>query len=294
MKKKISLVMLVSAITNIFLAITKIIVGIVFKSGAIISDGIHSFSDLFTDVVSIIGNVLARKPADKEHPYGHGKIEYLTSLIIGIVVVFVGIKVIITSFNNKILMPSIVVAIVTIITIIAKLLLSSYIIKKGNEYNNNILIASGKESRMDVISSIVVFISVLLMQLSDYISILKYSDKIASIMVGLFIIKAGYSILKENASIVLGKQETDEKCVSDIKRIIKNTNYVLSIKSLIIMKFGHKSSLNLIITMDGNTTISDAHIVADEIEKNIKNYNRDIKYINIHIEPDTKIDNEKK
>lgn len=291
MKRKISLVMAVSAVTNIFLAITKIIVGILFSSGAIISDGIHSFSDLVTDLVSIIGNILARKPADKEHPYGHGKIEYLTSLIIGIVVVFVGIKVIISSFNNEIVMPSKIVAIVTIITIIAKLLLSSYIIKKGKQYDNNILIASGKESRMDVISSIVVFISVIFMQLSDYISILKYSDKIASILVGLFIIKAGFSILKDNASIVLGKQETDEKCVSDINDIIKNTNGVLSIKSLIIMKFGHKSSLNLIIIMNGDTTIRDAHNVADEIENKIKKYNSSIEYINIHIEPDTEIDN---
>lgn len=291
MKRKISLVMVVSAITNVFLAITKIIVGILFSSGAIISDGIHSFSDLFTDIVSIVGNILARKPADKEHPYGHGKIEYLTSLIIGIIVVFVGIKVIISSFNNEIVMPSKIVAIVTIITIIAKLLLSSYIIKKGKQYNNSILIASGKESRMDVISSIVVFISVLFMQFSDYISLLKYSDKIASVIVGLFIIKAGYDILKDNASVVLGKQETDEECVTNIENIIKGTDDVLEIKSLIIMKFGHKSSLNLIISMYGDTTISNAHKIADEIEKRIKDYNSNIEYINIHIEPYEEIDN---
>lgn len=285
MKRKISLVMVVSAVTNILLASIKIIIGILFSSGAVASDGIHSLSDLFTDLISIVGNILARKPADKEHPYGHGKIEYLTSLIIGMVVVFVGIKVIYNSFYHEVVIPSIMVALVTIVTIIAKLLLSNYIINRGKKYNNNILIASGKESRMDVISSIVVLVSVLFMQLGNKISIFLYSDKIASIIVGVFIIKAGYNILKDNASIVLGRQETDTECVSKIEKLIKNTKGVLDIKSLVIMKFGYKSSLTLTITMNGKTSISDAHKIADKIENKIRKYNEAIEYINIHIEP---------
>ena len=197
----------------------------------------------------------------------------------------IGVKVIHSSIISNIVIPTILVAGVSIITIIAKLLLSTYIIHQGNKMNNNILIASGKESRMDVISSLVVFISILCMQLSKYNSIFKYSDKVASIIVGLFIIKTGFSILKDNASVVLGRQETDRKYINSIKRRILNTPGVMGIKSLVIMKYGHSSSLTLVITMDGNTTISKSHEIADEIENKIRKYSEKIEYINIHIEP---------
>lgn len=285
MKNKVSSVMMVSVITNIFLATIKVITGIIFSSGALISDGVHSFSDLVTDIVAIFGNYLARKPADKEHPYGHGKIEYLTSLIIGIVIIIVGFEVIYNSFKGDIVVPSILVAIISLMTIIAKMLLSKYIIYQGRKMNNNILVASGEESRMDVISSIVVLISALLMQLGSISKIFEYSDLVASIIVGIFILHTGLNILKDNVSVVLGEQETDRSYMNKIKRMIRKTQGVLGIKSLVIMKFGHKSSLTLTILMDGQTTIEEAHKVADIIEDKIRNYSEKIEFINIHIEP---------
>lgn len=285
MKNNVTRVMLTSVITNIFLALMKVISGIIFKSGALISDGIHSFSDLITDIFAIIGGVIARKPADREHPYGHGKAEYLTSLVIGVVIIIVGGEVIYTSINKDIIIPSIFVVVISLITIIAKLLLSSYIIHQGKKLNNSILIASGKESRTDVISSIVVLISAILMQFGKVNKIFEYSDLLASIIVGLFIINIGINIIKENASNILGEQETDRKYIAKIKKSIKKIDGVLGIRDLVILKFGHKSSLNLTITMDGNITLNDAHNKADLIEQEIKDYSSNIEYINIHIEP---------
>ena len=106
--------------------------------------------------------------------------------------------------------PSTLVIIVTIITIILKYLLSIYVIKKGERHNNSILIASGKESRTDVISSFVVLIAAILMQFSDKLNLLKYSDVVASIIVGLFIVKTGFSIVAENMSVIIGKQENNK------------------------------------------------------------------------------------
>ncbi len=285
MKNKVSSVMMISVITNIFLATIKVITGIIFSSGALISDGIHSFSDLVTDMVAIVGNCLARKPADKEHPYGHGKIEYLTSLIIGIVIIIVGVEVIYNAFKREIVVPSILVAMISFITIIAKMLLSKYIIYQGKKMNNNILVASGEESRMDVISSIVVLISALLMQLGSVSKIFEYSDLIASVIVGIFILYTGLNILKDNVSVVLGQQEMDRTYLNKIKKMIRKTDGVLGIKSLVIMKFGHKSSLALTILMDGQTTIEEAHKVADIIEDKIRKYSEKIEFFNIHIEP---------
>lgn len=277
--------MIISVFTNIFLAVVKIVFGFLAHSSALIADGIHSFSDLSTDFFAILGNYLARKPADKEHPFGHGKIEYLTSIIIGTLVLIVGLGVIYNSANSEVTIPSAVVIVVTIVTIILKYLLSMYVIKKGQKYNNNILIASGKESRTDVISSFVVLVAAILMQFSDKLAILKYSDIVASIVVGIFIVKTGFAIVKENMSVIIGEQENNKEYLSKLKRIILNDDNVISIKSMIILKFGHIVTLDLIVIMDGNITLKEAHDIVDEIENQIKNFDERVEHIHIHMEP---------
>lgn len=277
--------MIISVFTNIFLAVVKIVFGFLAHSSALIADGIHSFSDLSTDFFAILGNYLARKPADKEHPFGHGKIEYLTSIIIGTLVLIVGLGVIYNSANSEVTIPSAVVIAVTIVTIILKYLLSMYVIKKGQKHNNNILIASGKESRTDVISSFVVLVAAILMQFSDKLSILKYSDIVASIVVGIFIVKTGFTIVKENMSVIIGEQENNKEYLSKLKRIILNDDNVISIKSMIILKFGHIVTLDLIVIMDGNITLKEAHDIVDAIENQIKNFDERVEHIHIHMEP---------
>ena len=277
--------MIISVFTNIFLAVVKVVFGFLAHSSALIADGIHSFSDLSTDFFAILGNYLARKPADKEHPFGHGKIEYLTSIIIGTLVLIVGLVVIYNAANSEVTIPSAVVIAVTVITIILKYLLSSYVIKKGQKHNNNILIASGKESRTDVISSFVVLVAAILMQFSDKLAILKYSDIVASIVVGIFIVKTGFAIVKENMSVIIGEQENNKEYLSKLKRIILNDDNVISIKSMIILKFGHIVTLDLIVIMDGNITLKEAHDIVDAIENQIKNFDERVEHIHIHMEP---------
>ena len=277
--------MIFSIFTNIFLAVTKIVFGLIAHSSALIADGVHSFSDLSTDFFAILGNYLARKPADKEHPFGHGKIEYLTSIIIGTLVLIVGIGVIYKATNSEVMRPNVLVIVVTIITIILKYLLSVYVIKKGERHNNSILIASGKESRTDVISSFVVLIAAILMQFSDKLNLLKYSDVVASIVVGLFIVKTGFSIVAENMSVIIGKQENNKEYLSKLKKIILDDDNVMSIKSMIIMKFGHIVTLDLVISMKGNITLKEAHDIVDEIEKQIRLFDNRVEHIHIHMEP---------
>ena len=277
--------MIISVFTNIFLAVVKIVFGFLAHSSALIADGIHSFSDLSTDFFAILGNYLARKPADKEHPFGHGKIEYLTSIIIGTLVLIVGLGVIYNAANSEVTIPSAVVIAVTVITIILKYLLSMYVIKKGQKHNNNILIASGKESRTDVISSFVVLVAAILMQFSDKLAILKYSDIVASIVVGIFIVKTGFAIVKENMSVIIGEQENNKEYLSKLKRIILNDDNVISIKSMIILKFGHIVTLDLIVIMDGNITLKEAHDIVDAIENQIKHFDERVEHIHIHMEP---------
>lgn len=278
-------VMLISVITNVFLAIIKIVSGFIGKSGALVADGIHSFSDLVTDFFAIIGNKLARKPADLKHPCGHGKLEYLTSILIGVIILILGLSIISESMNKEIIIPNTLVIIVSFITIFTKYLLASYICRKGREFNNSILIASGKESKTDIYSSIVVLVSGILMQFSSKITILKYTDIIATIIVGIFIVKVGFDVLKENISGILGESAEDE-VINTVKNIILNNEDIIDINNFVLIKYGSYYRLTLEVMMNGKITLLKAHSIIDDIEKKIKECNNKIEYITIHMEPD--------
>lgn len=277
--------MIISFIINTILAILKIITGILGKSGALIADGIHSFSDLITDIVAIFGSWIAKKPADKKHPFGHGRSEYVTSIIISLVILILGLGIISKSVNTSILIPSTLVVIVSSFTILAKFFLANYIIRKGKQYQNNILIASGQESKTDVLSSIVVLISAILMQLSRQLPILKYADKIATIIVGIFIIKVGFDILKENISIILGEQETNEIYMKQLIDIMNQDENILGIDSLNVLKYGPYYKLIGEVAMEGTITLETAHQNLEQLEQKIKQYDERVQYINIHINP---------
>ena len=283
-------VMSVSIITNTFLSLIKIIIGFICKSSALLADGVHSFSDLLTDFFAIIGNIMAKKPADEKHPYGHGKIEYLTSIGISMVIIILGLTIINNSMHSKVVMSSLIVSIVSLITITLKYLLSEYIIRKGKKLENNILIASGKESRADVISSLVVFISAILSVFSKYIEVFKYSDKIAGIIVGILIIRTGFLILKENISIILGEQEIKGETLNKIRKIILNNKDIKTIDELIILKFGHCYTVSMEVSMNPDLTLLECHTIVDKLEKKLKKEVEKIEYITVHVNPYHKLE----
>lgn len=273
-------IMKVSFFTNFLLSCFKTVIGSILKSSALIADGIHSFSDLVTDIVAIVGNKFAVKPKDKEHPYGHGNAEYLTSFVIGIIVLMMGLVLIKETAISEVTTPSIIVAVVSLFTILIKYILSSYLIKKGNQYKNNILVASGKESRTDVISSIVVLMSSICISFRNYIDILKYSDKVAGIIVGIFIVHTGYKIIRENADLILGKKADD----TFLREKLLSYPSVLSIDDLVLIKEGPYFKANVEVTMNYKL-LKKAHDKAHQIEEQIKKELTEISYIAIHINP---------
>lgn len=273
-------VMKVSFITNFLLSCFKIINGFILKSSALIADGIHSFSDLITDIVAIIGDKFANKPKDSDHPYGHGNAEYLTSFIIGLMIILMGLVLIKETMQQVVTIPSYLVAIVSLITIVCKYFLASFLIKKGESYNNNILIASGKESKTDVISSIVVFFSSILILFRNYLDILKYSDKIAGVIVGIFIVVTGFKIVKENTVMILGKKADD----TVLRNKLLTIPNILNIDDIIMIKHGPYYKAYVEVTMNIKL-LKKAHDMAHNIENEIKNELTNIKYINIHVNP---------
>lgn len=283
--EKVTKVLVKSLIVNILLTLTKFVFGIIYKSKVLVADGIHSLSDLATDVVSIYGSKLSLKPADTEHPYGHGKIEYLTSIVIGAVILALALSLLGNSLNAKNTIASNMVLYVTIFTILAKYLISRYILSKGVKYKSNLLIASGKESRSDVISSAIVIVTYFLSKLSSYSKIFLYSDTIGTFIIGLIILKTAYRILKENIVSILGEIEQDEEYLDKIREIILENSEVVNIEELNIIKYGHYYQANITINMDSDVTLEDACLVSNRIKKKLINKKTRISYAKISINP---------
>lgn len=282
---KIIVTMSISLVTNIFLSLIKIVSGILCNSGALIADGIHSFSDLVTDLVAIIGDKISRKPADYKHPFGHGKLEYLTSFFIGVIILVLGLSIISNSFKKEFVIPSIAVAIVSFFTIVIKFLLATFLISKGKKYNNNILVASGKESSTDVLSSVVVLLSALISQFSNQISAFKYADLVATIIVGIFIVRVGFEIVRDNISILIGECETNEEFIENLTNVILKNKSIIKVDSINLIKYGSYYKLNCEVSLDGKLSFKVAHNIVHILEDSITNNIPEIKYITIHANP---------
>lgn len=284
MNKNIA-VMLRSVLVNIVLVFTKVFVGFIGHSTALIADGVHSLSDLATDIVAIVSCKLALKPADREHPYGHGMIEYVCCIFISVLVLILGLNLIYSAFKEEKMIPSVIVIYATIITIILKFILSSYILKKGKQYNSSLLITSGEESRTDVYSSVIVLISSVLSQFSSKYVFLSYSDFIATIVVGFIIFITGFKMLTCNLKIILGQRETNVELVNEIKNVIRNYDKICSYNNLNILHFGSYYKCDLIVFIDGNKTVTEASNIIDELKYLMKKKNDKLKYINIVTKP---------
>ena len=281
--KKTNKVLIGSMLINTFLIILKLIFGFIGKSKTLISDSIHSLTDLTTDLVGIIGNTLSHKPADDMHPYGHGKLEYLTSIIVGTIIIFLGLSLVVNSVTSEASNPSKVVVLVSIITIIIKYLYSSYMIRFGKRENNNIIITSGHESLADSLTSILVILSYIFSRLTNYNNIFKYSDSVFSIIIGIYIICVGLKILKDNINNIIGKKVDDVNYLEEINNIILENKNIKRVKKMNIMMYGSYNIANIHLEFI-DICIEEIKKTIKDVKKKLRNDKTKIKYIWINIE----------
>ncbi|MFA5602131.1 MAG: cation diffusion facilitator family transporter [Bacilli bacterium] len=288
--KKIVRVLITSLVTNTFLVVSKIVFGVIGKSQALIADGFHSLSDLTTDIVGITGIKKSFLPADEKHPYGHGRIEYVTSIIIGSIIFILGVFLLIDIFTTPTQIPENTVVIVIIMTIILKYLLARYVVKSGNKYKNAVLIASGKESTMDVMTSGMVLLTFILSRFSSNIELLKHADKLGGFLIGIFIIKVSIEIILENGRNVLGQVETDPKVLSLVEKYILSVKGVKTIDTLDMLKCGSYYQVILNIGINEDEKLIESHNIAHKVESILKKKIGKIKYVIIHVNPFKKED----
>ena len=259
----------VGIFSNILLFLVKFIIGSISNSIAITSDAFNNLSDCVSCVITLFGYHLASKPADKDHPFGHGRMEYIISIIISFLIFLVGIELLKSSFD-KIINPepvdfSLFILLIMVLTVLVKVWMFLFNRYLGNKINNSAMVATSKDSLNDCIATSVAILSLIL---SNYIDL--PIDGIMGIFVSFFILYSGYGILKETLDDLLGKP-ADSEIVNKIHELIMADSHIIGIHDLIIHDYGPGKSIGSChVEVNAHDSFIAVHDVVDQIEKRIQ------------------------
>ncbi len=227
---------IVGILTNVFLAVFKAAVGLISNSIAVILDAVNNLSDALSSVITIIGTRLAGRAPDRKHPMGHGRIEYLSSLIVAAIVLYAGITALIESVK-KIFDPetpdySLVSLIIIAVAIVAKLVLGHFVKSQGKKVNSGALIASGSDATFDAILSSSVLLSAIIFLATD-VSLEAY----VGVIIAGFIIKAGIEMMGDTLSEILGRR-ADPEVSRTVKQILNDEPEIRGAYDLFLHDYG--------------------------------------------------------
>ncbi len=258
----------VGIIINLLLFVGKFLVGTLFGSVAISADAINNLSDAGSSLISLISFKISSKPADREHPFGHARIEYIASMAVGVIVLFIGFDSLKESFF-KILTPepmskSLIVLAVLLASIFAKLWLGIFYKSVGKKINSEILKAASADSFSDVLSTGATLVSALVWMFLDF-----NIDAYVGLVVSAFILVAGLKILNENKNIILGSAP-DPEVIETIKEHALADERILGIHDLIVHSYGAGATIaSFHAEVDGKGDFFEAHDLIDNIEKQL-------------------------
>lgn len=267
---------------NLFLLIIKCIVGIITNSQAMIADSINSASDIISSILTFIGNKIASKPRDEDHHLGHGKAEYIYSMLISILIILVAITVfkdsLVSLFNPSIFNFSIWYIIVCIVTILVKLGLFLYTNKVAKVYNNLLILANSKDHRNDMIVTFFTLLSGMLMYYG-----INFVDSIVGIGISIFILATGIKIFIDSYDVLMDKT-MNEDTKKEVLAIIKKYPEVKKIQHFNATPVGYLFQVSFTIFVDGNLSTFASHDIANKLEKEISALD-DIYLTIIHVNP---------
>ena len=287
MEKKIAYrASLVSIVGNVFLSLFKLLSGIIGHSHAMISDAIHSISDVLSTVVVMIGFKISSKDIDENHPYGHERFECIASLVlafmlfsVGLLIGYEGILKIITGKYKHIAIPNLLPLIAAIISIVTKEIMYIYTKKCAKKINSNALLADAYHHRSDSLSSIGSLIGI-------GASLMGYPicDSIASIIICFFIFKVSIEIFKDTIDKLVDKS-CDITLINDIKQDILENNDVLNIDLIKTRMFGNKIYVDIEIAVNKDLSLIDAHNIAEKVHDKLEEKYINLKHCMIHVNP---------
>ena len=269
-------------VINIVLALLKIISGNIFRSVSLISDGLNSLSDLITNILVIIGLKVGENPEDEEHPFGHGKIESVFSVIIGTFIMITAFDIIKENimglFQTKgEVISSPMPVIITVIVIVIKIFQLFFMKNKTKDYRGALINSLLEDYKADIVISISVLMGILLSRINPVF------DVFVGVSVAIYIMYSGYNLIKDNALILLDSQ--DEELLESVRKDLSEFDEIENAHDFRMTTSGKNIYLFIDVRMNKSLTIDEAHEITNKISKFIKHKYKNIKRVLIHAEP---------
>ncbi|ADI74438.1 cation diffusion facilitator family transporter [Methanohalobium evestigatum Z-7303] len=279
--RKVRIVLLQILILNVVVALAKIIYGRITNTLSMESDGYHSLIDGISNITGLVGIQIASRPPDKQHPYGYRKYETLSAIIISFFLILIGFEIIsnaIGRFRADVSpdVTSISFAIM-ILTMIINFLVTRYERKQGDELNSEVLIADSMHTKSDIFLSLSVIVGLVAIELGYPII-----DPIISLIIAVIIFRAGYSIIRQNADTLLDTAQIDEE---EICTLVKSVSGIKECHKIRSRGTNDAIHIDLHIKVRPDMRIDNAHSVAHDVERDLKNKYPGVKDVTIHIEP---------
>ena len=284
--KKVSVTTIIG---NLVLSVLKLIAGIVAHSSAMISDAVHSASDVFSTFVVMIGIKLASKEPDKEHPYGHERLECVAAIVLAMVLFITGLGIgaealgnIVQGNYNDLQVPGMLALVAAIISIVSKEGMYWYTRINAKRIDSSALMADAWHHRSDAFSSIGALVGIAGARMG-----FPVMDSIASLVIFLFIVKAAYDIFKDSIDKMVD-HSCDEETEKDIFECVIENEDVMGVDLLQTRIFGNKIYVDVEIQVDGSYTLQEAHKIAEAVHDNIEKNFPKVKHIMVHVNPAVK------
>lgn len=279
-------VSLVGIVGNIILSAFKLFAGFAGNSGAMVSDAVHSLSDVFATFIAFLGIRLAKKGADKAHPYGHDRLECVASLVLGLILLGTGLGIgkvgmehILFGNHQKLAIPGAIALIAAVVSIVVKESMYWYTRHYAKILDSAVFMADAWHHRSDAFSSIGSLAGIAGAMLG-----FPVLDSVASVVICLFILKVSYDILKDAITKMLDTScgEAYEKHLADY---VASQDDVVCVDLLHSRMFGNKVYIDLEIQVDGDKPLRESHAVAERVHSSVEKAFPDVKHVMIHVNP---------
>lgn len=276
----------VSIAGNVLLSVVKLLAGVIAHSNAMISDAIHSASDVFSTVVVIIGIKLAARESDKEHPYGHERLECVAAIVLAMILFLTGLGIGAEAFKNivsghysELQIPGILALFAAIVSIVSKEGMYWYTRYYAKKIDSSALMADAWHHRSDAFSSIGALIGIAGARLG-----FPVMDSVASLVIFVFIVKAALDIFKD-AMDKMVDHSCDEETEKQLYDCVMKNEDVMGIDLLQTRMFGNKIYVDVEIQADGSYTLQEAHDIAEAVHDEIEQNFPKVKHIMVHVNP---------
>lgn len=278
-------VTLVGSAVDLFLGVAKIFIGFTAQSQALIADGVHSLSDLVTDIAVLYAAKHSHQEADEDHPYGHGRIETVVTVGLGIALIGVAIGIMIDAthrlFNpNTLFSPGFLALAIAVISVLAKEAIYQYTMVVAKHYRSNMLKANAWHSRSDAISSVIVVIGII-----GSMAGLTYLDAIAAIGVGLMIAKIGWDLAWHSIKELIDTGLEVER-VKEIEKSILDVDGVTTLHILRTRQIGADALVDVHIQVEPYISVSEAHYISETVRSKLIKEIEEVIDVMVHIDPE--------